>query len=330
MLHVDHAALVDFVEDLYRDGLDDTQWCGSLLRGMTRWAGARSAALFQLRAGYHRGRFVIRDIGNMTLVGTDGAWSDRTLETVVRAPNADVQFGRTHAGTASVDTGLGAALPHAPGWRECWKVPVADSIGLISADPNGLRHVACVAVDRVLSLDTRTRRLLTRVAAHLGAGGRLRADRRGPDGADAILSPEGRLLHTAVQRCGSTDSVVDGFRRRDFARQSRHDAEKALEVWQGLVDGRWSIVDHVDTDGKRFVLAMKNAPEVDPREGLPPEERRVAALAAMGHRDKEIAYMLGITPAAVAASLRRVRAALRVKTRAELAAAWRRGTGPGL
>jgi DNA-binding CsgD family transcriptional regulator len=123
---------------------------------------------------------------------------------------------------------------------------------------------------------------------------------------------------------------VDGFRRRDFARQSRHDAEKALEVWQGLVDGRWSIVDHVDTDGKRFVLAMKNAPEVDPREGLPPEERRVAALAAMGHRDKEIAYMLGITPAAVAASLRRVRAALRVKTRAELAAAWRRGTGPGL
>ncbi|HUJ60062.1 MAG TPA: hypothetical protein VLX92_16265, partial [Kofleriaceae bacterium] len=35
------------------------------------------------------------------------------------------------------------------------------------------------------------------------------------------------------------------------------------------------------------------APEVEPRAELAPQDRRVAALAAMGHRDKEIAYMLG-------------------------------------
>jgi DNA-binding CsgD family transcriptional regulator len=95
------------------------------------------------------------------------------------------------------------------------------------------------------------------------------------------------------------------------------------EIWKGLVAGRWSLVDHVDTDGKRFLLAMKNTPNVDKRADLTPRERRVSSLAAMGHRDKEIAYMLGLSPASITASLHRARAKLGAKTRADLARIWR-------
>jgi DNA-binding CsgD family transcriptional regulator len=43
----------------------------------------------------------------------------------------------------------------------------------------------------------------------------------------------------------------------------------------------------------------------------------------MGHRDKEIAYMLGIASTAVGAALHRARVKLGVKTRAGLATLWR-------
>jgi DNA-binding CsgD family transcriptional regulator len=105
----------------------------------------------------------------------------------------------------------------------------------------------------------------------------------------------------------------------------QHDPEKALEIWRGLVAGRWSLVDHFDTDGKRFLLAVKNTPGVEGRADLTSRERRVTALAAMGHRDKEIAYILGLSVASVTAAIHRARGKLGVRTRAELAAVWRRG-----
>src|SRR5262249_2180953 len=144
---------------------------------------------------------------------------------------------------------------------------------------------------------------------------------------DVVMAPTGRVLHSASGEIARIASIQDGLARRDFARRSREDPEAALDAWQGLVDGQWSIVDHFDSDGKRFVLAMKNAPEVAPRADLSPQDRRIAALVAMGHRDKDVAYMLGITPGTVAASLRRIRTALGAKTRADIARIWR--TPPG-
>ena len=69
---------------------------------------------------------------------------------------------------------------------------------------------------------------------------------------------------------------------------------------------------------------MKNAPEVDARADLTAHERRVSSLAAMGHRDKEIAYTLGVTLASVGAALHRARTKLGACSRAALAATWRR------
>jgi DNA-binding CsgD family transcriptional regulator len=131
-------------------------------------------------------------------------------------------------------------------------------------------------------------------------------------------------LHARARAQGKLDDLDEGRRRRNEAQKARHDAEKALEIWKGLVAGRWSLVDHFDTDGKRFLLAMKNTPKVDRPIDLTPGAKRAAALAAMGHRDKEIAYMLGVSVASVTASLHRTRAKLGVRSRAELATVWPR------
>ncbi|HUJ61229.1 MAG TPA: helix-turn-helix transcriptional regulator [Kofleriaceae bacterium] len=220
-------------------------------------------------------------------------------------------------------TGLGPQLAKVPAFRLLWKPPVVDVLGLVSNDGSGTGIQFGIGLDHNPTCTNRELRLLTRLATHLGAADRLRRVRRTDrlDDADAVLSPRGKLLHA---RCDD-GCVRDGVARRDHARKTRRDPDKALEVWQGLAAGRWSIVDHLDSDGKRFVLAIKNAPEVEPRAELAPQDRRVAALAAMGHRDKEIAYMLGLPASAVTSSLRRARAALGVRSRAELAAAWRRG-----
>ena len=110
---------------------------------------------------------------------------------------------------------------------------------------------------------------------------------------------------------------------RRSSRTAPPDIDKALEVWRGLVAGRWSLVDHFDTDGKQFLLAMKNAPRTQAVVDLTPREGRVCALAAMGHRDKEIAYLLGLSMSSVTAALHRARKKLKVTTRVELAQAWK-------
>ncbi len=327
MLRVDHAAVLDLLEASYGGDRDEDDWVLEVLRATIAMTESRSGAFFRFSSAYQGGGFRLRRAGDMRMVGPDPAWNSATLDSIVNAPAAEVAFGRTHGATFSQVSGMGANLPTVPGWRDCWKEPVVDSLGLVSRDARGDGFVASVALDETQSASAREARFLLHLATHLGASDRLRAvERRKRLGeADVVFSSQGRVLHAVRDEDVISEPAHDGLRRRTFARKNRHDAEKALEVWQGLVAGRWSIVDYLDTDGKRFILAVKNAPQVAARDLLPPQVRRVAALAAMGHRDKEIAYMLGITPGAVTGALRRARAQLKVKTRAELAAAWRRG-----
>jgi DNA-binding CsgD family transcriptional regulator len=97
-----------------------------------------------------------------------------------------------------------------------------------------------------------------------------------------------------------------------------------LEVWQGLQDGHWSLVDYVDSDGKVFVLAVRNEPARDVASALTERQRAAVALAALGHGNKQVAYALGVTVAAVAMLLARARAATGTRTRVELVRAFKR------
>ncbi len=248
----------------------------------------------------------------------------------VPAPLRLALFGRTGAATASQGSGLGNEVRRAPAWRELWREPVVDSFGMVAVDPRG--HGACVSVGlpEVRAYAPRERRILARLAVHMAAGLRLqrtpRASRAGAtplDQAEAVLTPQGVVLHATGAARTRRASLEEGGRRRRTALSTARDADRALAVWRGLLDGRWSLVDHLDTDGKRFLVALRNDPQLDRRVDLSPRERQVTALVALGHRDKEIAYSLGLSMAAVTAAVQRAKTKLGLTSRAALAASWR-------
>jgi DNA-binding CsgD family transcriptional regulator len=132
---------------------------------------------------------------------------------------------------------------------------------------------------------------------------------------------------------GARAALGSGVRAVDRARSGlrRADPDEALAIWRGLVAGRWSLLDHVERDGKRFLLARRNDLAVAPVDPLTLAERQVAAYAALGHANKLIAYELGLEESAVAMRLHRVERKLGVRTRAELIRLFRArfaGTAP--
>jgi DNA-binding CsgD family transcriptional regulator len=78
------------------------------------------------------------------------------------------------------------------------------------------------------------------------------------------------------------------------------------------------MVDWFDTDGRRFVLALPNAPHVTDPRGLTERESQVVAYAVLGQTNKMIAYRLGLSKSRVSMLLRGAMRKLNVQTRAQL------------
>jgi len=176
-------------------------------------------------------------------------------------------------------------------------------------------------------LSDATRARWRRVAFHVGAGYRLRlglgsASLDDPS-VEAVLDPEGRLQHAAPTARSRTagELLREMARRADQARGAlRSDADESLELWEGLVRGRWSLVDHFDSDRRRFVVAHRNPLEGSDPRGLSPRERDCAELLGRGFTPKEIAYGIGLSPTTVNHTLARAGAKLGFQSQAELAA----------
>jgi len=172
------------------------------------------------------------------------------------------------------------------------------------------------------------RRRWAKAAAHLGAGLRLRARVSRIDlddsAVEAILDSAGRLTEArgAAEPSSAQARLRAVVRSIDRARASseRGDADAAMQAWTALVNGRWSLVDHFDTDGKRFVVAVKNDPAFPDPRGLTARERQVAEFVGLGRTTKEIAYTLGLSGSSIDNSVARAAAKLGLSSRAELAA----------
>jgi DNA-binding CsgD family transcriptional regulator len=198
---------------------------------------------------------------------------------------------------------------------------VQDTLGVFGAEPDGL--IALVAAPirvggRVPA--PQTLHQLRMFSAHLGASMRLRRA-LGATAPEGVLDPSGRVLDAAhAAGRAERESLADAVRRLDRARGAlRHsDPDEAILLWQGLVEGRWSLVDRIERDGRRYVLARRNAPDVRDPKALTERERAVVALAALGHQNKLIAYALGLCPSAIATHLASARRKLRLGSRAEL------------
>ena len=177
-------------------------------------------------------------------------------------------------------------------------------------------------------LHARERMQFQRLSAHIKAGLRLRrrlgemmhgAPRVSEGG--AVLDADAKVVHAegdardddARQALERRAREIDRARARDHGRD-----EHALEVWQGLISGRWSLVERFDSDGKRFMLAHKNEEDViDPR-GLTALEIRAASLAVRGYSDKLIAYHLGVAESTASVQLASALRKLSLRSRVEL------------
>lgn len=164
-----------------------------------------------------------------------------------------------------------------------------------------------------------------RVATHLGTALRLR-QRIDRDAPDAILTPGGHLLEATTPTArGAVERLEAGVRQVDRARGAlrRRDPDGALSLWEGLLAGRWSLVDRVDSDGRRFVLAYANGIAGPATGPLSERESAVVRWAVGGASNKEIAYALGLGTSTVGWHLSNAMAKLRVNGRVELIGLWR-------
>jgi hypothetical protein len=196
---------------------------------------------------------------------------------------------------------------------------IEDMVGINGLDPSG-RGCMLLLADRRRVRSARTLNLWHRLAAHVSAGNRLRASLASVANpsddptlhAEAVLGPNGKVEHAtaSAEPRSARDALRDALVRIDEARAERDAPERAVELWRGLVAGRWSLVEHFERDGRRYFLAHKNDPVVNGDRALTQREAQVLRYSELGHSNKLIAYELGLSTSTVSSLLARARSKL--------------------
>lgn len=198
--------------------------------------------------------------------------------------------------------------------------PTGLGVWLGALRPERRRRVAPLELDR-----------LGKIAAHLATAYRVRRALAGggdwAERSEAVLRPDGHVEHAegAARAATARAALRRAAIRLDRAKSKagRAEPDRALAGWKGMVEARWTLLDHFDQDGRRYVLARRNDAAVAAIEDLTPRERHVVSYAALGHDNKIIAYELGLAAATVRVLLHRSAKKLGVTTRADLVARWK-------
>jgi DNA-binding CsgD family transcriptional regulator len=305
---------IDFIsvlEAAYRLDGSDEAWLGGLLdataptldRGLGRLAGIydlSNSSRIQVLGSTGRGPYA------------NAAVRDAVLGWTIAAPPALLtrMLGRTVFESASQRMADGGGFRQV--YAEFIQIDdrlggMRDQVGLVAVDPSWLGCCFITDLPQVTSVSQRDKVLWERIAAHIGSALRLR--RRGDADPEAVLSPNGRIEHATdtAQSKPVRESLTRAAKIVDRARGAlrRRSPEEAVAIWTALAAGRWSLVDHFDTDGRRYVVARRNEPEARRWELLTSRERNAVAFAAMGHSNKFVGYELGIAPSTVGMSLAR-------------------------
>ena len=208
-------------------------------------------------------------------------------------------------------------------------VGARDMLNVRATNPDHASGIAMGALTRnIVNVAPRTRAAFSRVAAHIVAAARLRRAVRqdlsstSAQAAEAVFDARGALLHAEgdAVSSGARQALVTAVERVMTSRGQlrKESSERALEIWRALVSGRWSIVEHCDTDGKRLILARRNQASIPQPAALNANERLVALYTSWGHSNKLIAYELGLSASTVSSLLRSALRKLGLGSRSEL------------
>jgi len=325
------SAIIDFTEAAYDLAVDDEEWLPTVLeRGLPILDQGLGVACMDYARPPDGGPVVLRGVH----VGSGPAdFPERHLRALETTPPEVLreQLRPGDAGTASAASGSDPQqMDHYTSYVDYCK----DVLYITAVDRRGVGVAVVAPLAEVTTLTPHESERWQMLAAHLEAGHRLR---RGlaikdmedepvtdlPRHAEAIFDANSFRITDAVGHAkekSATKKLREAAIAVDRARGKlrRTDPERALEIWKALVRGRWSTVDWFDSDGRRFVLAIPNSPDVmDPR-GLTERERQVVGYAAFGHTNKMIGYRLGLSRSRVSLLLRSAMRKLGAKTRAQL------------
>ncbi|MEA2746302.1 MAG: hypothetical protein QOI41_445 [Myxococcales bacterium] len=213
---------------------------------------------------------------------------------------------------------------------------IRDGFAVNGLDASGLGVLTLALVKKRPVVTAERRETIAQIAAHVVAGLRIRkrladAAARLAD-ADAVLSPAGDVSHAAgAARTNESRALLRSAARaldKCRGRLRREDSSRAIAEWSVLVANRWSLLDHFERDGKRYLLACRNAPSAPRGALLTPRERQVVLLATRGHSNKLIGYELGIATSTVGVLLGRAAARLGLTSRRALIAYFAEGETP--
>ncbi|MEZ4219869.1 MAG: helix-turn-helix transcriptional regulator [Polyangiaceae bacterium] len=222
--------------------------------------------------------------------------------------------------TVSEVLGPGEAFLHNPVARlVAHPIGVTDLITFKATRPGYRGVLVAAALKQIRTVAPKERERWEYGAAHVAAAHRLRERLADPSLTEAVLAPSGEMLHAeAPAKARSAREALRAAAVTRHRARSSDDAD-ALEAWTALTDGRWSLIDHFDSDGRRFLLARRNDPNVHNPEALTLRERQVVGYVALGHSNKLIAYEMGLAPSTVTQHLKSALQKLGLSSRAELA-----------
>lgn len=194
-------------------------------------------------------------------------------------------------------------------------------LGLYALDGEGQALFVAAPSRRRLEIHGHVKTAWERVGLHLGAAMRLR--RRVLQGAHPIghFLPSGRAVHLEDEATqGDTRTrLVEAVRASERARgRLRRSPAEALEVWRGLVDGRFSLVETLEADGRRLLVVHRNAPGLGDPRALTARERTLLSYLSHAATNAQVAYAMGLDPSSVASATRRLLKKLRLPNREAL------------
>jgi hypothetical protein len=253
--------MIGAIEATYDVDSDDQRWLGAILKSIHPALDQGGGVLGLFYEGTNAGR--VRFWGQEGH-GTTAELLKATLPSVTGLDGNELQHMYLQCprvmATASEILGVERVLEYAP------KTPLgalgfADTVGIKCHEPEGWGVMFGLPVRHLVRIDDVTEGRWSRFAAHVTAALRIRRRLSAAEGRavapDAVLTSGGAVSHAekGAQSSQSHELLAQAVRARESARGPlrRTDPEEAIGLWQALVSGRWSLLDQVDSDGRRWV-----------------------------------------------------------------------------